>query len=172
MDSMKDIQLRRLNKGDAAQVANLANNKNVWDNLRDFIPYPYAEKDALFFIELTESESPQVTFGVLTEQGELCGVIGLVVQKGIYRLTAEIGYWLGEEYWGKGIATKAIELISKYGFENLQLERIHAGVFEYNIGSMKALEKNDYQKEGIFANAVIKNDNIYDEHRYSKLKNG
>jgi len=107
---MKDIQLRRLNKGDAAQVANLANNKKVWDNLRDFIPYPYAEKDALLFIELTESESPQVTFGVLTEQGELCGVIGLVVQKGIYRLTAEIGYWLGEEYWGKGITTKAIEL--------------------------------------------------------------
>ena len=84
-----------------------------------------------FFIDLTTKENPQQTFGILAD-GELCGVIGLVLQKDVYRLTAEIGYWIGEQYWGKGITTKAIELITKYGFEDLALERLHAGVFDFN----------------------------------------
>jgi len=168
---MKDIKLRRLTKSDASQIARHANNKKVWDNLRDFIPYPYHEKDASFFIELTLKESPQLTFGVLTESNDLCGVIGLVLQQDVYRLSAEIGYWIGEEYWGKGIVTKAIGLITTYGFEQLKLERIQAGVFDYNIASMKALEKNGYSKEGVFRNSVLKNGQMYDEHRYAKLKN-
>ncbi|MFK7808566.1 MAG: GNAT family N-acetyltransferase [Saprospiraceae bacterium] len=168
---MKVIQLRRLNQSDIYQIAKLANNKKVWDNLRDYIPFPYQEKDAAFFIRLIEKEKPAQTFGIITQEGELTGVIGLVLQNDVYRLTAEIGYWLGEDYWGKGIATKAIELITKYGFEELQLERIHTGVFEFNTASMKALEKNGYKKEGIFRNNVIKNGKICDEHRYSKLRN-
>ena len=168
---MKEIRLRRLNKSDTLQIANLANNKKVWDNLRDFIPYPYQEKDAHFFVELTEKEDPHQTFGIITKDEELCGVIGLLLQNDVYRLTAEIGYWLGEKYWGQGIITKAIALITKYGFEQLKLERIHAGVFEYNIASMKALEKNNFTKEGVFRNNLIKNGKICDEHRYAKLKN-
>ena len=167
---MREIQLRRLNKSDNSELSKLANNKKVWDNLRDYIPYPYTKKDADFFIELTEKEKPNQTFGISTKKNELCGIIGLVIQEDVYRLTAEIGYWLGEDYWGKGIATMAIELITQYGFEELKLERIHTGVFEFNIASMKALEKNGYLKDGIFRNNVIKNNIIYDEHRYSKLK--
>lgn len=168
---MEEIKLRRILKSDAPQIAKLANNKKVWDNLRDYMPYPYEEKDALFFLELTEKENPHQTFGILNTDGELSGVIGLVLQKDVYRLTAEIGYWLGEDHWRKGIATKSIALITKYGFEKLKLERIHTGVFEFNIASMKALEKNGYRKDGIFRNTIIKNGKIYDEHRYSKLKN-
>jgi len=168
---MKKIRLRRLNKNDSIQISNLANNKKVWDNLRDYIPHPYQEKDAIFFIGLTEKENPQLTFGIVTEKDDLCGVIGLVLQKDVYRLTAEIGYWLGEKYWGKGIATKAIELITNYGFEQLKLERIYTGVFDFNIASMKVLEKNGYKKEGIFRNSIVKNDIVCDEHRYAKLKN-
>ncbi len=165
------IKLRTLEFSDKEKLVTIANNKNIWDYLRDYMPYPYYEKDAIFFIELTEKENPKQTFGIITEKGELCGIIGLVLQKDVYRLTAEIGYWLGEEYWGKGIATKAIELITTYGFEQLKLERIHTGVFDFNIASMKALEKNGYNKEGIFRNSIIKNGEIYDEHRYAKLKN-
>ncbi|MDA8692522.1 GNAT family N-acetyltransferase [Saprospiraceae bacterium] len=167
---MKEIQLRRLRKSDIFQIAKLANNKKVWDNLRDFIPYPYTESDAVFFVTLTEKENPEQTFGIITDEDELCGVIGLVIQSDVYRLSAEIGYWVGEEYWGRGIATKAIGLITHYGFEKLNLERIHTGVYDFNIASMKALGKNGYQKEGVFRNSVIKNGNICDEHRYAKLR--
>jgi RimJ/RimL family protein N-acetyltransferase len=83
---------------------------------------------------------------------------------------AEIGYWIGEPYWGKGIAGRAVALITANGFGELNLVRIYAGVFDFNIASMKVLEKNGFQKEGIFRHAVIKNGRICDEHRYYKLK--
>jgi RimJ/RimL family protein N-acetyltransferase len=70
---------------------------------------------------------------------------------------------------GEGIATTAIELITNYGFEDLKLIRIYAGVFEFNMASMKALENNGYKKEGIFKKAVLKNAKFLDEHRYFKL---
>ena len=95
--------------------------------------------------------------------------IGLTIQKDVYKKSAEIGYWIGEPFWGNGIATKAVELITEYGFNKLALNRVYAGVFEYNITSMKVLEKNGYKKEGIFKNAILKNDKVYDEHRFFKL---
>ena len=157
------IKIRPLKLSDKAELAKLANNKKIWDNLRDYIPYPYTERDAEFFINLTKDKVPKQTFGI-EYNGELSGVIGLVVQKDVYQKSAEIGYWVGEPFWGNGIATKAVELISKYGFDKLDLNRIFGGVFEYNITSMKVLEKNGYEKEGIFKNAIVKNNKVYDEH--------
>ena len=166
---MKEIiKIRPLNLSDKSELANLANNKKIWDNLRDYIPYPYNENDANNFIKLTEQESPKQNFGI-EYNGKLCGVIGLIVQKDVYRKSAEIGYWIGEPYWGKGIATKAVELITDYGFNTLDLKRIYTGVFEYNIASMKVLEKNGFEKEGILKKAVLKNEIFFDEHRYYKL---
>jgi len=166
---MKEVSLRRLSIDDAAKVASLANNKKIWDNLRDYIPHPYEEGDARFFIDLTKKEEPHQTFGIVGDE-ELCGVISVIVQSDIYRLTGEIGYWLGEQYWGQGMATKAVGLITRYGFDELELERIHTGVFEHNTASMKALEKNGYRQEGVFRNSLIKNGKIYNEHRYAILK--
>ena len=163
------VTIRTLLKKDAESLASYANNKKIWDNLRDYIPYPYHEKDAESFINLTKREHPIQNFGI-EYKGELCGVIGLSVQNDVYRKSAEIGYWIGEPYWGNGIATEAIGLITTYGFDELDLIRIHAGVFEYNTASMKALEKNAYKKEAVFKKAICKNDHIYDEHRYSKLR--
>ena len=153
---------------DKSQLAKLANNKNIWDNLRNAFPYPYSEGDAESFLNRVIEEKPQLNFGI-EYKGSLCGVIGLVVQKDIYQKSAEIGYWIGEPFWAKGIASKAIQLMTTYGFEDLKLIRIFAGVFEFNITSMKALEKNGYKKEGVFKKAVFKNDNVVDEHRYFKL---
>jgi len=166
-----EIRLRRLNNSDTLQIAKLANNKKIWDNQKDINPFPFKLEHAEILIELTEKEKSKETFGIVTDKDKLCGIIGLTVLKDIYRKTAEIGFWLGEEFWGKGIATKAIDLISKYGFEDLRLERIQAAVFDFNVASMKALEKNGYKKEGIFRNSVIKNNKICDEHKYAKLKN-
>ncbi len=163
------IELRNLRKSDKSGLAKLANNKNVWDNLRDLMPHPYTENDAGNFIDSTLMEDPKATFGIEFE-GKLCGVIGLVPQKDIYRKSAEIGYWIGEAYWGKGIATKAVGLMTTYGLEELNFLRIQTGVFGHNAASMRVLEKNGYEKEGIFKKAVIKNDEIWDEHRFSKTK--
>lgn len=163
------IKIRSLEVTDTSQLAKLANNKKIWDNLRDYIPYPYDKKDAESFIKLTKNEHPKQNFGI-EYKGELCGVIGVNILNDVYRKTGEIGYWIGEPYWGKGIATKAIDLITSYGFDELNLVRIHAGVFEFNISSMKVLEKNGFKKEGVFRKAIFKNNKIYDEHRYCKLK--
>ena len=144
---IEKIKIRPLNSSDKTELANLANNEKIGDNLRDNFPYPYNEKDADYFIKLTEKENPKQNFGVLYN-GKLCGVIGLIIQKDVYRKSAEIGYWIGEPYWGIGIATKVVELITDYAFNTLDLNRIFAGVFEFNIASMKVLEKNGFKKEG------------------------
>lgn len=164
------IGLRSLEESDSAQIARLINNKKIWDNLRDYIPYPYKMEDADYFIDCAKKQPLAQTFAIILDDGELCGVISLESQSDIYRMTAELGYWIGEKYWGKGIATKAIALITKHGFEELKLERIYAGVFGFNIPSMKVLEKNGYALEGVFRNAIIKNDKILDEHVFAKLK--
>ncbi|WP_298313715.1 GNAT family protein [uncultured Aquimarina sp.] len=161
----KKIKIRGLELSDKSQLAKLANNENIWNNLRDYIPHPYHENDAESFINLTKSQNPKQSFGI-EFKNELCGVISLIIQEDIYRKSAEIGYWIGEPYWGNGIATKAVALITEYGFEKLNLIRIFSGIFEHNIASMKTLEKNGYNKEGIFQKAVVKNGRILDEHRY------
>jgi RimJ/RimL family protein N-acetyltransferase len=162
----QEIELRQLTEADKPVMARLANNKKVWDNLRDLMPHPYNEEDAHFFIELTRHQLPPLDFAILW-RNELCGVIGLGPQHDVYRKTAEIGYWIGEPYWSKGIATKAVRLLTAYGFEQLRLARIHAGIFEYNPASMRVLEKNGYVKEGVFRKSIFKNDKLWDEHRYA-----
>jgi len=163
------IILRPLNNNDSTELALLANNKKIWDNLRDYIPFPYTINDAISFINMVKDQKPFMTFAIEFD-GHLCGVIGLVAQKDVYRKTAEVGYWIGEPYWNKGIATVAVKLITEYGFDQLDYVRIHTGVFEYNTGSMKVLEKNGYKKDGIFETAILKNSQIWNEHRFSKIK--
>ena len=163
------ILLRPLADDDKEELTRLANNKKIWDNLRDLMPHPYTIDNAIFFINLTKKEEPQMTFAI-EYKGSLCGVIGLVAQQDVYKKTAEIGYWIGEPFWNKGIATKAVNLITGYGLNQLDLVRIHTGVFEYNTSSMKVLEKCGYNKEGVFEKAILKNGQIWNEHRYSKTK--
>lgn len=163
------VFLRPPHKEDRLALATLANNKKIWDNVRDFLPSPYQLSDADFFIDLCRKEEPPLTFGIEYQQN-YAGTIGLVRQNDIYRIGAEVGYWIGEPYWGKGIASEALELITRYGFEQLGLVRIFTGVFEYNLASMKVLEKAGYQFEGIFQKSLIKNGKIWNEHRYAIVK--
>lgn len=169
MLSKGKIRLRPLLDGDQDALASLANNKRIWDNVRDYFPFPYSRKDAEVFIELTKQEETPLTFAVEYDK-QFCGVIGLIGQNDVYRKTAEIGYWIGEPFWNKGIATTAVGLITTYGLRQLDFIRIHAGIFEYNVGSMRVLEKNGFVKEGIFQKAVFKNGQIWNEHRFSKTK--
>ncbi len=163
------INLRLLETKDKKALAVLANNKNIFDNLRDFFPHPYTENDAADFIAFTQNEKPSVTFAIECD-GQLCGVAGLVPQHDVYRQSAEIGYWIGEPFWNKGIATTAVKLLTDYGLNQLDFVRIYTGIFEYNQASMRVLEKNGYQKEAVFKKAIIKSGTIWDEHRYAKVK--
>jgi len=162
------IRLRDFVEPDQIRLAELCNNKKIWDNVRDLLPSPYTKQNALEFIRLCRQEVPTTTFGV-EYQGELAGCIGLVKQTDVYRLSAELGYWIGEPYWGLGIATRAVELITAYGFSRLGLVRIYSGVFEFNSASQRVLEKSGFKLEGVFEKSVIKNGLIHNEFRYAKL---
>lgn len=164
-----DIRLRRLAITDKKVIAQLCNNKKIWDNLMDRFPFPYSEKDAEEFINLTLKESPQYNFGIIYKE-DLVGVIGLIKQKDVYKLSAELGYWLGEPYWGLGIATQATKLMINYAFERLGLIRLFSGVFDFNKASQCVLEKAGFKLDCILEKAVIKNEIICNEYRYSILK--
>ena len=111
-----------------------------------------------------------MTFFAIEHGGDLVGSIALVLKTDVYRKSAEIGYWIGEPYWGKGIATKAISLIVEFGFKNLDIVRVYTGVYDYNFAFQKVLEKNGFQKEAVFQKAVFKNGKFCDEVRYGIIK--
>ncbi len=119
------------------------------------------------FIHLKKDGDPRLTFAIEYHGG----IVGLICKEDVYRRSAEIGYWLGEPYWNRGFASIAIKLLTDYGLHGLDLNRIQAGVFEYNKASMRVLEKCGYKKEGIFRKSVIKNDRIFDEHQFAIIKN-
>lgn len=164
-----EVRLRRLRRADISELARLANNRKIWDNVRDYLPHPYYKKDAEFFISSKVTEEPQVTFAIEYD-GSFTGVIGLVPQSDVYAHNAEIGYWIGEEYWGQGIATRAVQLATDYAFNSLNLYRLYAGVFEHNKGSMRVLEKAGYIKEATLKGAIRKNDVILNEELFSILR--
>jgi RimJ/RimL family protein N-acetyltransferase len=163
-----EIALRPLRKGDAAQLASLANNKKIADCLRDVFPYPYSEGDALSFITLCLEEDPQMNFGI-TVDSKLAGVIGLILQPDIYRISAEAGYWLGEDFWGRGVATAALKLLIAYAFDTLKLAKLFSGVFSTNRASVRVLEKCGFEQEGLFKRSLIKNGILLDEYRYGLI---
>jgi RimJ/RimL family protein N-acetyltransferase len=168
---MSDVKIRPLSKKDAPIMARLANNKNIFDNLRDGFPYPYTLADAESFIENFKDHSESWIFAI-EYHGEYVGNIGLIKQTDVYQKSAELGYFVGEPYWNKGIATKAIQLICDFGFQNLDIVRIHSGIYEYNKASQRVLEKCEFDKEGIFKKAIFKNGKIWDEVRYAKINPG
>lgn len=166
-----NVNIRPLKEEDAEKMAPLANNIKIAENLRDGFPHPYTHEDAITFIEKFKEQKQTFIFAI-EYNGKYVGNIGLVPETDVYRKSAELGYFIGEPYWNKGIATKAINLICDFGFQNLEIVRIHCGVFEYNLASQRVLEKCGFQKEGIFRNAIFKRGKVWDEVRFAKLKPG
>jgi [ribosomal protein S5]-alanine N-acetyltransferase len=164
----KEIILRAFSFSDAKKMAVLCNNKKIWDNVRDYIPFPYNEKHAIEYIQNCQNEEIQTTFAI-EYKGDFAGCVGLVKQTDVYKLTAEIGYWLGEEYWGLGITTRAVRLLCEYAFNELGLIRIYTGVFDFNIASQRVLEKAGFSLECVFKKSIIKNNRIGDEYRYALI---
>jgi len=149
-------------------MAEIADNEKVAVNLRDAFPSPYTVEDAQKFISMCLKQDPYEVFAIEYE-GEYVGNIGLHRQDDVYRKTAELGYFIGEPYWNKGITTRAVNLICDYGFRELDIIKIFSGVFSFNTASQKVLEKCGFALEAVLKSAVIKNGKIFDEYRYAKI---
>lgn len=166
--SNDDVIIRELMDSDLSKLTAYANNPKVAINLRDAFPHPYSFEDAVKFKAMVDSMNPKVIFAI-EYKGEYAGNISLMPCSDVYRKSAEIGYFLGEPFWNKGIMTQAVNLISKWGFENLGVVRIHTGVFEFNKASQRVLEKCGFVLEGTFRKAVSKNNQLYNEIRLAKI---
>ena len=164
------FKLREWQLSDIASLVENANNINIWNNVRDSFPYPYSEKDGKEFIE-TVLWMPKPTENLaIAVDGKAVGGIGIVRQTDIERSSAEIGYWLGEKYWNKGIVTEAVKQMLDYVFANFPLQKIYTPVFDFNIASQKVLEKAGFEREAILKQGAIKNGKIIDLHYYSFIK--
>lgn len=166
---MSQISIRSFTKKDIKSLPALCNNRKIWNNVRDYFPHPYTEKDAEDYVSFCLNQRPTQNFAIILD-GELVGSIGVIIQSDVYSHSGEIGFWIAEKYWGKGIATKAVKLIIKYAFEELNLKRVFASVFDFNKASQKVMEKCGFQLECIAQKAYVKNAVIGDEYRYFLLK--
>jgi len=164
------FELREWELTDSASLAENANNINIWNNVRDYFPNPYSEKDGVQFIETCLSKPKPATDFAIVVDGKAIGGIGIVLQNDVERISAEIGYWIGENYWSKGIMTEAAKQMVTYAFTNFPLQKIYAPIFDFNIASQKVLEKAGFKQEAILKQAAIKNNKVIDLHYYSLTK--
>ena len=166
-----NCKIRRWELSDARDLATALSNKKIQDNLRDGLPYPYTEQDGKEFISAMLAANENDTFAfAITVNGKVIGSIGAFRQTNIHNKTAELGYYIAEEYWGKGIMTEAVKQLCDYVFSNTDIIRIYAEPFAYNIGSCRVLEKAGFQYEGTLRSNALKNGNVFDMKMYSKLK--
>ena len=163
------FHLRPLTPADAGSLATYANNYHIWRNVRDYFPHPYKLEDAEGFILFNEGVQPPTNFCIDVD-GACVGVIGFIPQEDVYSKTADFGYWLGEPFWGRGIMTTATRRMVNYIFTHFDVVRIHAGVFEWNKASMRVLEKGGFREDCVFEQAIFKDGQLINEHRYSLLK--
>lgn len=166
-----EIKLRKWNNQDTQPLARLANNPNIANYLRDVFPYPYQAKDAAFFIQMCQQVDSNIDLPfAITVDGSLVGSIGLTRQLDVKRKSAELGYWIGEEYWNKGIATQAVKQICEIGWNYWDINRIYAEVFSNNLASCQVLKKSGFQQEGILQKSIFKNGNFFDSILFSKIQ--
>ena len=164
------IVLRPWSIKDADKLASIADNKNIADNLRDGFPFPYSLNDAIEWLNLILPGNFPPRFFAIEIDKSVVGSIGLVSKTDIYRKNFEIGYFLAQDHWGKGIMTRAIKAATSYAFREFDIVRVYAEPFTDNGGSRRALEKAGYILEGTFRRNVIKNGIIKDSCIYSVLK--
>lgn len=159
--------LRKWRLDDNIRLAHIANNKKISDNLRDGFPHPYRVSDADEWIKMVlEKEAPSFFYAISFNK-ELAGSIGAVIKEDIYRKTAEIGYFLGESFWGKGIAARAIKLMVDILFKQTDVVRIYAEPFFNNKASQRALEKAGFEHEATLKKNIFKNGAVMDSCIYA-----
>lgn len=164
------VALRPWSAKDADRLAIIANNRKIFNNLRDGLPSPYSLSDAHDWLNTIIPINNPPRFFAITIDKYLIGSIGIVTKDDIYVKNAEIGYFLDEEYWGKGIITKAIKAATAYAFSVFDIVRVYAESFADNPGSRRALEKAGFICEAVIKNNIFKNGVVKDSCIYSVLK--
>ncbi len=154
---------------DAVALQRHANNRKIWLNLRDVFPHPYTMEDAAAFLSFVAQETPQTTFAIAISS-EAIGCIGLRLGVDVHRKTAELGYWMGEPFWGRGIMSEAVAGFVGYAFETFDLQRIYAEPFENNPASIRVLEKARFTCEGRLTASIFKDGKVLDSLLYARLR--
>jgi len=158
--------VRSWRPADAEALAHHANNRKIWINLRDAFPHPYTIHDAREFIRAMRTRTPETTFAI-TVGDEAIGSIGFVLHRDVERVSAEIGYWLAEPFWGRGITAEALVAVTTFAIEHHGLTRIYAVPFAWNSPSCRVLEKAGYVLEARLRNSAIKDGKLTDQLQYA-----
>ena len=158
--------IRPWRQGDLDSLVRHADNRHVWLTLRDQFPHPYTRADGEEWLAHAAKQDPVTSFAIVVD-GEAVGGIGLAPQPDVHRRSAEVGYWLGEAFWNRGIMTVAVRAFTDYAFEAHNLIRVFAGVFTTNPASMRVLEKVGYTREGILKKSVVKDGQVLDQVLYA-----
>lgn len=154
--------------GDRDSLLRFANNRRVWRNLKDRFPHPYGEAEADAWLALAR-EHPERTGWAIEVDGLAVGGIGLKPGEDVYAKSANIGYWLGEPYWGRGIMTDAVRAVSGHALSQLGFARVEATVYEWNPASMRVLEKCGFAREGVMRKSIYKDGHLIDCVLYSRV---
>lgn len=154
---------------DAESLHRHANNRNVSIHLRDRFPFPYDMQHATTFLEWI-ARQPASTVWAIEVDGEAAGGIGIELHTDVERVSAEIGYWLGEHYWGRGIATEALRAVTAEAFKRFEITRLYAVPFADHAASVRVLEKAGYVKEGHLRQSAIKDGTVRDQFLYASYK--
>ena len=154
---------------DAQSIASYANNRKIWLGVRDLFPHPYTIQDAHEFLQRATSEQPEIKF-CIEKDCKAVGGIGVHPGQDVYRHTATVGYWLGEQFWGRGIMTEVVTAVTDFCFDNFPLRRLSAEVFANNPASARVLEKAGFTFEGRLKNNVLKDGQVLDSLLYARIK--
>ena len=163
--------LRPWRREDVEDVLRYANNEKIARNLRNIFPYPYIRTDAENFVNsCLEADETCQMFRAIEAEGRAVGSIALCLGSDVYCMTAELGYWLAEDFWGKGIMTEAVKQLCREGFSRWNIQRIYAEPFAHNAGSRRVLEKVGFSLEGVMRRGVYKRGQVFDFCMYALLR--
>jgi RimJ/RimL family protein N-acetyltransferase len=160
--------IRSWKRSDQSSLVRYADNRRIWINLRDRFPHPYKPADARAWLAYATAQQQETNFAI-DVGGEAVGGIGFHPQEDVHRRSAELGYWLGEPFWGRGIATQAVRAISAHALRSYDLTRLYAYVFEWNAASARVLAKAGFSLEGRLRRSVTKDGRLIDQFLYAMV---
>lgn len=166
--SLSNCNIRTFREADTESLARHANNRSIWRNLRDLFPSPYSIKDARKFIARVRQSEKETHFAIEVDS-QAAGSIGVRLREDVECRTAELGYWLGEPFWGRGLMTTVVHSFAEFAFREYSLLRIEAGVYEWNPASARVLEKCGFTLEGILRQSAVKDGQVIDRSLYALL---
>jgi [ribosomal protein S5]-alanine N-acetyltransferase len=169
LDLGDGLRVRLWRRDDLDALLRHANNPKIAANLRDQFPHPYTRRDAIDYLNYARLMDVPMTFAV-EYGGEAVGGIGFKLGEDIARISVEMGYWLGEPYWGRGLMTRAVTAASDWAFDGYKVLRIFASTFSHNVGSMRVLEKAGFEREGVLRRSAIKHGTVLDQVLYAKVR--